>query len=106
MPSARFAAVVLALLLLAFPTARSGAEEAGCAKASADCQHDSLEPSYEPRPPQEPEVYTTEYLFALTRAVAGSQMVPAVQVLVFLFTVPTDAVLLPVEAIAGFFPGD
>ena len=40
----------------------------------------TLEPTYQPRPPPEKEVYTTDYLFAITRAVSESTLVPAAQV--------------------------
>jgi hypothetical protein len=78
--------------------------------AAAQDESDSgtgrLEPSYPPRPPPEKEVYTTRYLFAITRAVADSTLVPAAQVPLYFLTVPTDVVFLPIELIAGFFPGD
>jgi hypothetical protein len=65
-----------------------------------------LKPTYEPRPPEEKPVYTTDYLFAITRSVTDSTLVPAAKVPLLLFTVPFDIVFLPIEAIAGFFPGD
>ena len=64
----------------------------------------TLKPTYEPRPPPEKDVYTTDYLFAITRAVSESTLVPAAQVPLYIFTVPLDIVFLPMEAIAGFFP--
>ena len=66
----------------------------------------TLEPTYQPRPPPEKEVYSTEYLFAITRAVADSTLVPAAQVPLYFLTIPTDIVFLPIELIAGFFPGE
>ena len=44
-----------------------------------------------------------EYLFGMTRAVAGSTMHPAVRVLCFPVTVPLDLALLPFEFVGGFF---
>jgi hypothetical protein len=94
----RFAHGLLLLALLA-PFA-AGAEE------ESDSGSGALEPTYQPRPPPEKEVYSTEYLFAITRAVADSTLVPAAQVPLYFLTVPTDIVFLPIELIAGFFPGD
>jgi len=65
-----------------------------------------LEPSYPPRPPPEKEVYTTDYLFAITRAVTDSTIVPAGKVPLYFLSIPTDVVFLPIELIAGFFPGE
>lgn len=64
----------------------------------------TLKPTYEPRPPPEKDVYTTDYLFAITRAVSESTLVPAAQVPLYILTVPLDIAFLPMEAIAGFFP--
>ena len=66
----------------------------------------TLEPTYQPRPPPEKEVYTTDYLFAITRAVTDSTIVPAGKVPLYFLTIPTDVVFLPIELIAGFFPGE
>ena len=73
---------------------------------AAGAEEGTLKPSYEPRPPREKPVYTTDYLFAITRAITDSTLVPAARVPLFLFSVPLDVVFLPIEAIAGFFPGD
>ena len=70
-----------------------------------------IEPEYQPVPPktpgpyndQERDIYTTDYLFGMTRGVAGSTMVPALKVPLFLFTIPLDIIFLPFEAIGGFF---
>ncbi len=70
-----------------------------------------IEPEYQPVPPKTPgpyndeehDLYTTDYLFGMTRGVAGSTMVPALKVPLFLFTIPLDLVFLPFEAIGGFF---
>ena len=66
----------------------------------------SLRPSYEPAAVPEDEIYTTVYLFGLSRLLARSNLVPAARVPLFLFTIPLDTALLPIALIAGFFPGD
>ena len=65
-----------------------------------------LEATHQPMPPPEKPIYTTDYLFAVTRSVTSSTLVPAARVPLFLFTVPIDLVFLPIEAIAGFFPAE
>jgi hypothetical protein len=86
--------VILIALCAASPIlAAEDAEESG-----------TLRPTYEPRPPPEKDVYTTDYLFAITRAVSESTLVPAAQVPLYILTVPLDIAFLPMEAIAGFFP--
>ena len=70
-----------------------------------------LEPRYPAPPPgrpgpyndQEREVYNTDYLFAATRALVKSTVVPAAKAPLFLLTVPVDIVCLPFAAIGGFF---
>jgi inosine/xanthosine triphosphate pyrophosphatase family protein len=52
---------------------------------------------------EEKSGYDTQYIFALSRAVANSTMVTGVKPPIMLFTIPADIVLLPVELIAGFF---
>ena len=47
--------------------------------------------------------YNTDYLFAMTRAVASGPVTPAIKPLLFLLTVPLDIITLPFTAIAGFF---
>jgi hypothetical protein len=54
----------------------------------------------------EEPVYTTDYLFAISRSITGSTLVPAAQVPLLFLAVPFDIAFLPIEAIAGFFPGD
>jgi hypothetical protein len=71
---------------------------------AADEDSGTLRPTYEPRPPPEKDVYTTDYLFGITRAVSESTLVPAAQIPLFIFSVPLDIAFLPIEAIAGFFP--
>ncbi len=62
-----------------------------------------LEPRYEPVPPQEKSWYNSSYLFGATRGVAGSTMVPAAKVSLYLLTLPFDLVTLPIAAIGGLF---
>lgn len=47
--------------------------------------------------------YNTDYLFAMTKAVASGPITPFLKPLLFLLTVPLDIVTLPFTAIAGFF---
>lgn len=94
----RLAWAVLLLALVA-PLASAAQDESGEGTGT-------LDPSYQPMPPPEKEIYTTEYLFAITRAVADSTLVPAAQVPLYFLTIPTDVAFLPIELIAGFFPGD
>ena len=62
-----------------------------------------LEPRYEPVPPEEPDGYNEDYIFAITRALVDSTVVPAAKGPLFLLTVPLDLALLPVTLIGGFF---
>lgn len=101
-------ALLGALVATAPAAAHSGhAEDAECGDpADEACREGSLAPSYEARPAPGPRIYTTDYLFATTRAVANSTIVPAGRVPLFFLTIPVDTVFLPIAAIAGFFPGD
>jgi len=91
-------ALVLITLAIASPVlAADDADE-------EESESGRLRPTYEPRPPPEKDVYTTDYLFAITRAVSESTLVPAAQVPLYILTVPLDIAFLPMEAIAGFFP--
>jgi hypothetical protein len=47
--------------------------------------------------------YNSDYLFGLSRAVAGSTLSPALRPVLFLVTVPLDVALLPMAAIGGLF---
>ncbi len=101
---ARALALAVTGLALLAPTpvaADSHDPEAGRAASGSG----ELQPTQEPTPPQGRPIYTTDYLFALTRLVANSTLVPAARVPIFFFTIPIDAALLPVAAVAGFFPG-
>jgi hypothetical protein len=62
-----------------------------------------LEPRYQPAPPEEKSWYNSSYIFAVTRSVADSTLVPAAKVPLYLLTVPVDLVLLPFATIGGFF---
>jgi hypothetical protein len=62
-----------------------------------------LQPRYEPVPPQPKPWYNDSYLFAMTRGVSNSTLVPAAKAPLYLLTVPVDLVLLPFAAIGGLF---
>jgi hypothetical protein len=62
-----------------------------------------LQPRYEPVPPAEKSWYNDSYIFAMTRGVSSSTMVPAAKAPLYLLTVPLDLVLLPFAAIGGLF---
>ncbi len=62
-----------------------------------------LEPRYQPVPPAEKSWYNDSYIFALTRGVADSTMVPAAKAPLYVLTVPIDLVLLPIAAFGGLF---
>lgn len=66
-------------------------------------QPGELEPRYQPVPPQEESWYETGYLFAMTRGVANSTIVPAAKAPLYILTVPLDLVTLPFAAIGGLF---
>jgi hypothetical protein len=72
--------------------------------AESESGSGTLKPSYEPAPPAPKPVYTTDYLFAITRAVSDSTLVPAARVPLYFLTIPTDVAFLPIELIAGFIP--
>ena len=63
----------------------------------------ALAPRYEPVPPPKKSWYNDSYIFAATRAVADSTMVPAAKAPLFVLTVPLDLVLLPFATIGGLF---
>jgi len=86
----------------ALPPAGSAPDEVQLAQAEQPPPRE-LQPRYEPVPPQPKSWYNSEYLFAMTRGVADSTMVPAVKAPLFLLTVPFDVILLPFTAIAGCF---
>ena len=94
----RLCAIQAALLLALVSPHTAGAQD--------DPESGRLEPTYQPRPPPEKEVYTTDYLFGITRAVSESTLVPAAQIPLYIFTIPLDIAFLPIELVAGFFPRD
>jgi hypothetical protein len=94
--------LVIVALIAAPHAALAHPEDADGTRPSAG----TLKPSYEPMPPPEPEIYTTDYYFAMTRGVAASTLVDGLKVPVFFFTVPLDLFFLPISMLAGFFPGD
>ena len=47
--------------------------------------------------------YNSEYIFGITKGVAGSTMTPVIKPFFFLVTIPLDIVFLPFAAIGGFF---
>lgn len=94
----RLYAIQAALLLALVSPHAAGAQD--------DPESGRLEPTYQPRPPPEKEVYTTDYLFGITRAVSESTLVPAAQIPLYIFTIPLDVAFLPIELVAGFFPRD
>ena len=81
-----------------------GALASPCLSAEeSDTGPGTLEPTHQPMPPPEKKIYTTQYLFAVTRSITGSTLVPAAQVPLLFLAVPIDIAFLPIEAIAGFF---
>lgn len=107
LPRLLLAAAALVLLLAAVPP-RAAAVEAGGGPPLLLAQMDDapqrpLEPRYQPVPPPEKSWYNDSYLFAMTRGVADSTLVPAAKVPLYLLTVPLDIVLLPFAAIGGMF---
>ncbi|MGH7787403.1 MAG: hypothetical protein ACRERC_11085 [Candidatus Binatia bacterium] len=62
-----------------------------------------LEPRYQPVPPQPKSWYNDSYIFAMTRGVSDSTLVPAAKAPLYLLTVPLDLVLLPFASIGGLF---
>lgn len=77
--------------------------------AGAQVAHGGAAGSHEPHPcckaaeTHRHGRYNDEYIFGLTRGVAGSTMHPAARILVFPVTVPLDFALLPFEVIGGLF---
>jgi hypothetical protein len=76
------------------------------AESQAGSESGTLQATHEPMPPPPKKIYTTDYLFAVTRSVTESTLVPAAQVPLVFLTIPVDVAFLPIEAIAGFFPRD
>jgi hypothetical protein len=70
---------------------------------AGDSPRRDLEPRYQPVPPAEKGWYNDSYIFAATRGVANSTMVPVAKVSLYVLTIPFDLVLLPIAAIGGLF---
>jgi len=86
----------------ALPVAHNQPEVIQVAQA-AEPPPRELQPRYEPVPPEPKSWYNDSYIFAMTRGVANSTMVPAAKAPLYLLTVPLDLVLLPFAAIGGLF---
>ena len=111
-PLSRWASGLLVATLMVAVAAGARAEVSldgrtvpGLAQAEAGhgTEPRELQPRYEPVPPEPLPWYDTSYFFAITRSVAGSTMVPAAKVPLFVLSVPVDIALLPFAAIGGFF---
>ena len=115
----RFAAAVFAVVLFvapaaaAAPTGGPGASDGSRSVVpAAPDVHPAVERhfriaqatgGYEQGADMRNEGYNSQYIFGMTKGVAGSTLNPGLKPLVFLFTVPLDIVTLPFTAIAGFF---
>ena len=71
--------------------------------AQAGTEPGELEPRYQPVDPGPTDGYDSSYIFAITRALTNSTIVPAGKAPLFLLTVPLDLALLPIQFIGGFF---
>ncbi len=83
----------------------AGAADAGTriVLAQAGTEPGELEPRYQPVDPGPTDGYDSSYIFAITRALTNSTIVPAAKAPLFLLTVPLDLALLPIQFIGGFF---
>jgi hypothetical protein len=105
--------VLAATMLVALGAGRSRAAERledtrrGVQAQVAQAEHGTtpreLQPRYEPVPPEPEPSYDASYIFALTRGVTASTMVPAAKAVLLPLTIPLDIVLLPFAAIGGLF---
>ncbi len=102
---ARALLLAAALITMPAPTWAAGSQpEALVQVAQAEeAPQRELQPRYEPVPPQPKSSYNNAYIFAATRGVADSAMMPVAKAPLFLLTVPLDIVLLPFAVIGGFF---
>ncbi len=107
--SGGIALVAAIIVLLAAAAGTSMAGDAGPmvpfeVAQSGGTEPRELEPRYQPSPPPpEQGWYNSSYIFALTRGVAGSTMVPAAKAPLYLLTLPLDIVLVPFAAVGGMF---
>jgi hypothetical protein len=103
------AALAAAFLFVAAASSASAATESDPAPPAAQLaqaggtEPRDLEPRYYPAPPEEKSWYNSSYIFAVTRSVNDSTLVPAAKVPLYLLTVPLDLVLLPFATIGGLF---
>ena len=72
-------------------------------RQGATYENSASEPAGSPTLDMSDDEYNSEYLFGLSRSVAGSTMNAGVKTLFFVFTIPVDIVVLPFAAIGGFF---
>lgn len=86
----------------ALPAAHNQPEVIQVAQAT-EAPPRELQPRYEPVPPPPKSWYNDQYLFAATRGVANSTLIPALKAPLFILTVPVDLVCLPFAAVGGFF---
>jgi len=71
--------------------------------ADEEARGGKLEPRYQPREPEPKSWYNGSYVFGITRTIAGSTMVPAAKVPLFVLSVPLDIAFLPFALIGGLF---
>ncbi|HYD50726.1 MAG TPA: hypothetical protein VEB21_20385 [Terriglobales bacterium] len=95
-------ALALALLASSFSPAFAGPALAEPMVVAQGERRGELSPRYHPEERHQSS-YNDEYVFALTRSVSNSTMHPAAKVPLFLFTVPLDIAVFPIEVLAGFF---
>lgn len=86
----------------ALPAAHNQPEAIQVAQAT-EAPPRELEPRYEPVPPPQKSWYNDQYIFAATRGVANSTLIPALKAPLFILTVPVDLICLPFAAVGGFF---
>jgi hypothetical protein len=102
-----FVATILCSLLAPAPALASAASFvdslASLAHAQAGDREGDLEPRYEPREPEPEPAYDSSLVFATTRAVADSTIVPAGKVPLYVLTIPVDIAFLPFALIGGLF---
>ena len=99
------------LVLGAVAVASQAAAATGDAAGPVVVAHDDargsepreLEPRYQPVEPEPKGWYNTDYFFALSRTIAGSTLVPAAKVPLWVVALPCDIALLPFAAIGGLF---
>ena len=99
---------VAAILVVAAPgignaeQLESGAEPVLLAQAGGTTGGE-LQPRYKPVPPEEESWYNSDYIFALTRGLAGSTLHPVAKAPLLVLSIPLDVVLLVPATIGGLF---